>query len=362
MVKIAFDNQIFLEQKFGGISRYFCEVFSEIKKNSNTKAQIIAPLHFNRYLKDLKENGNYYVLTSTEKLRINSVVHKLSNQISESRIQKFKPDIVHKTFFYKPEKSIAKSIVTVHDMIHEIFNQNPDFVKFKKLSILNADHIICISENTKIDLLNYYKVNEKKVTVVPLGVGKYFFDDYDLKPLNQRNSELVFIGRRKGYKNFELFLQAFAKSVNLKKNFKIVVFGGGALTKREQILIKSLKIEANIVKKDGGDKVLQKTLSTAVAMVYPSKYEGFGLPIIEAMALGCLVFTSNTSSMPEVGGIHARYFDPDSVYSMQSILEDGLISNPNFSDDFQLNGILWARKFSWDNCATKTLKIYESLA
>ena len=361
MLKVAFDNQIFLEQRFGGISRYFCEMFIELNEKPNIDSNIIAPMHFNKHLRDLKVNRNYYIPTTTNKFNINRLVNKFSNQISESRFRKFNPDILHKTFFYKPQKAQFKTVITVYDMVHEKFKQNLDFIESKKISVINADHIICISESTKIDLLKYYEIDEQKVSVVPFGVGKNFFNYSYIIPTYQRNPEIVFVGRRNGYKNFAQFIKAFAGSVKLRKNFRIIVFGGGEFNEFEKNLIKDLGIESNMIKKDGSDKVLKKILSSSVAMVYPSKYEGFGLPILEAMALGSIVFTSNTSSMPEVGGDHAFYFDPNSISSIQSTLEDRLITNSNFSQDFQDNGILWAQKFSWENCASQTLKIYQSL-
>ena len=361
MLKVAFDNQIFLEQRFGGISRYFCEMYVDLKENPNIDSNIIAPLHFNKHLRDLKVNRNYYIPTTTNKFNINRLVNKFSNQISESRLRKFNPDVLHKTFFYKPQKAQFKTVITVYDMVHEKFNQNLEFIESKKISVINADHIICISESTKIDLLKYYEIEEQKVSVVPFGVGKNFFSDAYVIPTYQRNPELVFVGRRNGYKNFAQFIKAFAGSVKLRKNFRIIVFGGGEFNEFEKKLIKDLGIESNIIKKDGSDKVLKKILSNSVAMVYPSKYEGFGLPILEAMALGSIVFTSNTSSMPEVGGDHALYFDPNSINSIQSTLEDRLVTNSNFSQDFQDNGILWAQKFSWEDCASQTLRIYQSL-
>jgi glycosyltransferase involved in cell wall biosynthesis len=361
MLKVAFDNQIFLEQRFGGISRYFCEMFVELKQKPNIDSNIIAPLHFNKHLRDLNTNRNYYVPTTTNKFSINRLVNRFSNQISESRFRKFNPDILHKTFFYKPQKTQFKTVITIYDMVHEKFNQNLDFIESKKISIINADHIICISESTKVDLLKYYEIDEQKVSVVPFGVGKSFFNDSYMIPTHQRNPELVFVGRRNGYKNFTQFVKAFAGSVKLRKNFRIIVFGGGEFNESEKNLIKDLGIESNIIKKDGSDKVLKNILSNSMAMVYPSKYEGFGLPILEAMALGTIVFTSNTSSMPEVGGDHALYFDPNSINSIQSTLEDRLVTDFNFSQDFQSNGILWAQKFSWENCASQTLNIYQSL-
>ena len=360
MIKIAFDNQIFLEQRFGGISRYFCEMYKVFRQNPNANAKIIAPLHFNKHLRDLRISGDFYIPTTTNKLSINNKVSNLSNRISESRLEKFQPHIIHKTFFYHPKNSQFKTVITIYDMIHEVFNQNMDFIKSKRASIFAADHIICISESTKIDLLKFYQINESKVSVVPFGVGDNFFSK-DVKPLYQRNGELVFVGRRNGYKNFDLFIQAFASSVSLKNNFKIIVFGGGELNSREKLLIKSLGIEANIIKKDGSDKVLRQILSSAVAMVYPSKYEGFGLPILEAMGLGCIVFTSNTSSMPEVGGEYAFYFDPNSEKSIRVVLEDVLILNSSSTKNIQSRGILWAQKFSWKNCADQTLRVYESI-
>ena len=361
MIKIAFDNQIFLEQRYGGISRYYCELYKSLNEYSLIEVKIFTTLHFNKHLADLKLKNNLYIPTTTNTFGFNKLIHTISDLVSSNEIKRFKPNIVHKTFFYPSKRYECPEVITIYDMIHEKFSQNKEFIESKKQAIKNARHIISISESTKSDLIEIYNVPESKISVVYFGVASNFIKGQDYKSLLSRAPKLVFVGRRNGYKNFGAFIEAFARSSFLTENFQIVVFGGGQFNQNELNLIQNLGIDKNIVKRDGTDLDLKQLLEDSVAMVYPSQYEGFGLPILEAMGMGCLVFTSNKSSMPEVGGDYAFYFDPSSIDSMKNTLESKLMNISTLSTSIQKEAIEWAKNFNWKKCADQTVAVYRSL-
>lgn len=362
MLKVAFDNQIFLMQKYGGASRYFCEIYQNLVTNSELDARIIAPLHFNKHLKDLNISGNFYSKTSTSKYGFNKIYAKLSQAMTNQKIMNFSPDVLHQTYYNSkvPKDDIKNNVLTVFDLIHEKFSPDAPIIAHKKKCILEASHIICISESTKRDLQEYYEIDECKISTIHLAASKLFSISTDLIPIQNRNCNIVFVGQRSGYKNFTNFVKAFSNSLHVKNGFKLVVFGGGKFTQSELELFNQLRITSNIVKMDGDDQFLRRLLNSSIAFVYPSLYEGFGIPVLEALLSGCIVLASNTSSLPEVGGVHVGYFDPSSLDSMQEALDSLEPSIPAYDQLAQSDGALWAQKFTWQSCAAKTLSLYKS--
>jgi glycosyltransferase involved in cell wall biosynthesis len=169
------------------------------------------------------------------------------------------------------------------------------------------------------------------------------------------------VGSRGGYKNFSGLLKAFATSPKLKNEFDIVTFGGGAFNKQELQLIKQLGFKNHQVRQiGGGDDILAALYHQAAAFVYPSLYEGFGLPPLEAMAAGCPVVSSNTSSMPEVVRDAGEYFDPINIDEMQNAIEKVVFSNTLQKDLIAL-GYKNIEHFSWQKCARETLTVYKEL-
>ncbi len=363
MIKVAFDNQIFLMQKYGGASRYFCEIYQNLATNSELDARIIAPLHFNKHLKDLNISGNFYSKTSTSKYGFNKTYSKLSQAMTNLTIMGFSPDVLHQTYYNSkiPKDYIKNNVLTVFDLIHEKFSPDAPIIAHKKKSILKASHIICISESTKKDLQEYYGIDECKISTIHLAASELFSISTALIPIQNRNCNIVFVGQRSGYKNFTNFVKAFSNTLYVKNSFKLVVFGGGKFTPSELELFNQLSITSNIVKIDGDDQFLSRLLNSSIAFVYPSLYEGFGIPVLEALLSGCIVLTSNTSSLPEVGGVHVRYFDPSSLGSMQEALDSLESSIYTHDRQAQLDGAKWAQKFTWQSSAAKTLSLYKSL-
>jgi glycosyltransferase involved in cell wall biosynthesis len=363
MLKVAYDNQIFLRQKYGGASRYFCELYQNLVTNLEVDVRVIAPLHFNRHLEELKVSGNFFSNISTSRYGLNKRYAELSQVLTKLKMMKFSPDVLHKTYYNSmvPRDKIKSSVLTVFDLVHEKFSPDAPIIKHKKKSILEASQIICISESTKRDLQEYYAIDDSKISTIYLGVSEVFTISSELTPIQKRNCNIVFVGQRSGYKNFSKLVEALSNSLYVKNDFKLVVFGGGKFTLSEIELFNKLRITRNIVKMDGDDQVLSRLLNSSIAFVYPSLYEGFGFPVLEALLSGCVVLASNTSSIPEVGGEHVRYFDPSSLDSMQEAIDSLEALIQGYDHAAQSDGARWAERFTWQSCTAKTLSLYKSL-
>jgi len=285
-------------------------------------------------------------------------------------MKKLQPDIVHSTYYFPhiaaPKK--AKRVTTVHDMIHERFSsmirKGDTTAAWKKKTVLDADHVICVSENTRRDLMELYELHPSKVSVVYHGhnVLNMGVDSAGrASVLNKSLPFLLYVGARAGYKNFKTFLRAYAGSVWLCENFRIICFGGGRFRADELDLIHELGIKRRQIEQiGGGDDVLAAHYQNAAAFVYPSLYEGFGIPPLEAMALGCPVICSNTSSVPEIVGVAGEYFDPEHIESIRTSVESVLQSTERRAELIQ-NGFKKCAEYSWERCASETLAIYRGI-
>jgi glycosyltransferase involved in cell wall biosynthesis len=171
----------------------------------------------------------------------------------------------------------------------------------------------------------------------------------------------LFVGSRKRYKNFTLLLKSYSLDEKIKKNFDIVCFGGGKFIREEINNIKDLKVDlSSIHQVEGSDEILSSLYSSAEALIYPSKYEGFGLPILEAMSLGCPVISSNTSSLPEVYGDAALNFTPTSSDELLNCITK-ITNNNELKEAYIKKGYNREKNFSWKKCAVETNKIYQKL-
>jgi glycosyltransferase involved in cell wall biosynthesis len=366
-VRIAFDYQIFSSQAYGGISRYFTRLIEEVSLQEQNVC-VFAPLHRNVYLKNLPSElvRGRFCSPIPRTGRILSYYNRIIGGIQE---RGWKPDILHETYYTKNRIVSAGSptVVTVYDMIHEIFPGNfsaCDRTSSKKRSAIDrADHLVCISENTRRDLVHLFKVPECKTSVVHLGFDHFqkrahlaLTSNYSLK-----RPYILYVGSRWGYKNFSVFLKAYAQSNNIKKDFYIVAFGGGSFSAKENSLFQELALDPKRIHQiSGDDSELGEIYSNAHAFIYPSLYEGFGLPPLEAMAHKCPVASSSTSSMPEVIGEAAEFFDPHSTEEMMVAL-DSVVYDEERRKDLIRKGELRIEHFSWKRCAAETLAIYKKI-
>ena len=167
--------------------------------------------------------------------------------------------------------------------------------------------------------------------------------------------------RRKRYKNFRLLLEAYSKLDKIKKDFDIICFGGGKFLKEEINYIKELSIKIDSIQQiEGSDEILSNLYLNATVLIYPSKYEGFGIPILEAMSLGCPVISSNVSSLPEVYGNAALGFSPNSSDELINCINKVVFDNFQ-RDQLIEKGLKRKNLFSWKKCAQQTNDIYKKL-
>jgi glycosyltransferase involved in cell wall biosynthesis len=242
----------------------------------------------------------------------------------------------------------------IHEIHTEYFSRDIITIKNKKVMINNADRIISISESTKKDILKFYPdIPDEKISVIHHGTSYEILDKHENK-----ENYILFIGQRAGYKNFNNFIQAVAPLL-LQYDLRLICTGQG-FNKIEIELLKSLKISGRIIIKFVKENELLELYSKAYAFVFPSLYEGFGIPILEAFAAGCPAILSNTGSLPEIGGNAAVYFDPNSIQDMRLAIEKVIIS-PNLQRQLQDAGTERVKHFSWEKCVDKTAQVYKSL-
>lgn len=365
-MRLAFDYQAFHLQSYGGVSRYFARL-AQCLLDCDQEVGIFAPIHRNNYLGDLQLGVVHGWQVSRYPPRAARLIGQYNRLLSRHTMTRWEPDLVHETYYSsKPVLKSKPAVITVFDMIHELFPANfpelDDTSLNKRMAVERADHVICISESTRKDLIRLFGVSEQKTSVVLLG-----FDPSLTSQINQAYRTpsgrpfILYVGQRGGYKNFSGLLIALSSSSRLRNNFDIVAFGGGPFTDKELSLITALGLSAEGVFQIGGDdNFLSQLYVAAKVFVYPSLYEGFGIPPLEAMAHGCPVVCSNTSSLPEVVGNTAELFDPDIDDSLRVAIE-----NVAYSDDassrLRLLGYERVRQFSWQKCAAETQQIYKGL-
>jgi len=371
VVKIAYDYQTFTVQKYGGISRYFHQLTKHISKTKHS-AEIFSPLYINNYIHNLPKelvHGKFVDAKYIDKIPKKSrIIGGMNRSLSKKQLDLFNPDIVHETFYskHKTYKKAKCTVITVYDMIHELFDYYlPPHHKGwdeKKDAINRADHIICISDHTRKDLIELFDVGIDKTSVVHLGYERSETIETieNNKPDDQRPF-LLYVGWREWYKNFKPFLKSISGSKSIMNDFDIVAFGGGEFTLEEVKLMTELGFRNGQVRQiSGSDKLLAKYYSQARAFIFPSLYEGFGLPPLEAMSYNCPVISSNASCMPEVIGDAAEYFDPNSLDEMLKSVEKTVYSDSRINE-LVLLGKQQIEKYSWQKCASETLSIYQSI-
>lgn len=369
-MRVHFDSQIFAAQAFGGVSRYYASLAQQLDQLADIQARILAPVHVNGYLQALPSQlvlGNRAPCTAAPK----SVV-RVASLLGCAGLQAARPsDILHRTYYYPlchlPGR--AKNVLTVYDMIHEKFPQhfspNDPIAQWKKRAIAGADKIICISEHTRQDLLELNsQVAPERVAVTHLGFDALHqlltgtpARAFREQALGEDAPYILFVGSRGGHKNFSGLLQAYASSPWMRGAFHLLCFGGGAFTSAENALIAQAGVAQRVRHIGGADALLAESYRHAALFVYPSLYEGFGIPPLEAMSLDCPVACSRTSSIPEVVGDAAALFDPASVEDMRQAMES-VLNSPSVAGQLIALGRERAAMFSWQRCAEATAAIY----
>ncbi|MCI0472428.1 MAG: glycosyltransferase family 4 protein [Ignavibacteria bacterium] len=359
-MRVIYDNEIFLIQKYGGATRYFYEL---IRRMPALGADIV--LYMGKFINEygLEKYKNEFSVFSGKKIRYIPKTKMFSIILQKPLFEKFaekqKFEVFHQTYYADINfKKKFRHIITVHDFTHEKLSGN--FSKLdktaerKRKAILKADGIICVSESTKNDMMNMYDVKSKKIKVIYH--GNSLKHDVSEPPLIEK-PYLLYVGDRRAYKNFGVLIKLFELNNELKSYYKLVCCGGGPFTKAETELISRSGLTGNFIQTEARDKNIANLYFYASAFIYPSKYEGFGIPMIEAMYNGCPVIASYISSLPEIGGNAALYFNPDSPGELNEKVKM-VLNNSEVRNSLIVKGKEREKSFSWDKCAKDTFEFY----
>ncbi len=354
---VIIDLIAFSLQKSGGISVYWYEIINRMLIQSDSEHLFIEENRQkeNIFRKELKIQENHIINEKT----------RLSNYLSRYREINLKVNnknfIFHSTYYRTLTKLVkkrnnVKEVVTVHDFTYEHFSKGlKKWVHCyqKKKAISAADVVICISENTKKDLLySYPQFSSKDIRVVYNGVSIDYFRIPELKSENNISPFFLFVGSRTDYKNFDFTVKAIAQT----KDFILKIVGGN-LNDKELLMLNKLipnrwQSYINIANKE-----LNILYNSAFALIYPSSYEGFGIPLLEAMKAGCPFIACNSSSIPEVAGDAGILIDKLEV----SLFNEAVSMIDVNREDIVKKGFKQANNFSWDKCYKETLQVYKEL-
>jgi glycosyltransferase involved in cell wall biosynthesis len=325
-------------------------------------ARIVAPLHRNEIL-SASATARVLGIGLPDKRGVARLC-EFALKVTSPAVNRFvSADIVHETFFSpKPYLTAKRRVTTMYDMIHEIYYPGDATTEYKKAALARCDHVICISHNTKKDLCELFGVPSERASVTHLAYQDFSGFVGSSAPHGLSGTPYFFyVGNRAVYKNFATFVRAFASAPRLAQNFQIVCYGGGPFTDDERAAATALGLQPKaLVHLVGGDDVLGAGYANATAFVYPSLYEGFGIPPLEAMSAGCPVLSSNTSSLPEVVGDAALLFDPKDMEALREALVRVAESDEQ-RRDLVRRGHARRTLFSWQRCVTQTLDVYRGL-
>jgi glycosyltransferase involved in cell wall biosynthesis len=360
-MKILYDHQMFSRQKYGGITKYFCELMKNLPKEHQYELSLL--FSNNQHLKDdfsLFKKINFPIPQKESRIsgRLKSSLYKINNLYSRHLISSNKYDLLHPTYFDPYFLNVGRKpyIVTVHDLIvfkfKEVNRKEEQMAEMAEI-IRNSRRIIAISENTKADLINILKVDDEKIDVVYHGFNKFNFKNN----VNQHGRYILYVGGRAGYKNFKNLAKAFQFLLLNDKDLKLICVGP-PFSKKELEELEDLKILKNIMAMGVNEIKLNQLYSHALAFIYPTQYEGFGMSILEAFANDCPVCLSNTSCLPEVAGEAGTYFDSTNPDSIAEAIKK-TIYDVAFSKKMKDAGRIRLENFSWKKCARQTVQSYE---
>jgi mannosyltransferase len=353
---LILDSTIFDLQQDGGISRYWFELVSNLAaRYEEWNLTLLAdPLTSNKFGRKLLE-----VTAGKRNVRLHEYIPSQSGRFFGPRLSdQYKEFLWHSSYYRVPGRLNIPEVCTVQDFILErYFSGAYAWLQHqkKRRAIQRARQIICASEATKRDLMEFYpRISDSDCHVVHHGLSDAFYRTSASPAVDQRlHPYVLFVGSRAKYKNFRLTVL----SVEAVPGLALYVVGGKRPSKDELTLLKVHLPNRYRIFDAPPDDYLRDLYGRATALTYLSRYEGFGFPPLEAMACGCPVIAMATSSIPEVvgdGGILLSSEDPAVVAEAIRAVEIperrlGLIDR----------GIKRAQQFTWNRTADKTVAVYE---
>ena len=341
---LCIDGIIYLLRPYGGINVYFDELISYLVNYEIPISEII----YTNTSKCLNYNNR-----KVEVRRPRFLERYRRCDISMD------VNLFHSSYYRLPSRKVPV-VTTVHDFTYERFVKEKfrrATHKWQKFSAIRSSQaIICVSENTRKDLLDFIpNIDPALVNVIYHGISEQFFLLPDRKSLNSKKSYILFVGDRDGYKNFELTVKAVSKI----SDFKLICVGGPQLSSDEKLLVRSFLSSRFEHLNNITNQELNILYNHAYCLAYPSAYEGFGMPILEAMRSGCPVIARNCSSIPEVAGEGAFLLQTNDIDELVNAFIE--LKNDYKRENFRQKGFEQAKKFTWQKCCQETISVYERI-
>ena len=356
-MRVTYDDQIFTMQRRGGISRYFVQIINAFREDAGLAVDPTIAWRWTRNHHALSAGlGASLPVLGGSSGRVIRMLNRTGS------FDHTRADLAHRTYYradYLRRNVRMPTAVTVYDMTPEVMPHlfpggNPH--QNKQNYVRGASVVFCISENTRQDLLRVYGAIDATIIVTPLGVTEEFRSGV-AAPLWCPNDYILFVGNRSGYKDFQVVVEGLAELGDRGREVSLLAIGGGAFTEAETALMSRWGLGRRVFQRGASDGELPGIYAGAQAFVFPSRYEGFGLPALEAMACGTPSVLADSSSLPEVGGDAALYFAPGDSSQLVAQL-DRLLHDVAVRQDLSSRGPARAREFTWGRTASETARGY----
>ena len=378
-MKILYDYQAFYMQTFGGVSNSFVRLIEHLPKDAEARIAVsecnnihLISSNLGKFAK-AKQTEYQFLFTGHYKLK-RMAYEWYSNKFpmqtslgrnvhcSEKALRDGDFDVFHPTFYdnyflrYLGDKPF---VLTVHDMISELFSlkQNRQSVLKRKL-VNKAHHIVAVSEKTKQDLMNLMNVRDDKITVIYHGIDKKRYAKS--QPLVDV-PYLLYVGNRKEYKNFMPMMRSLLNTLDRHKDIHVVCTGPD-FDKMEISFFDAHHITERIIHLKPDDKGMDNLYENALCFIFPSMYEGFGIPILESWKAGCPVLLNSTSCFPEIAGDAAVFFHlTEKESDLADVMEKFLSMTEREKAALKKRQLQRLEDFSWEKSAKKLYDVYQQV-
>ena len=382
-IKVLYDDGGF-RNAYSGVARYFTETLKRLPDDiawrfgmvSTTNMYLQKPPYnlpphrqdLYGFIRDVLKGRSFRGVSHVYRLLAHLMPNKFpSGELANDRAlgQAFKKcdfEIFHLTGghpvfdTWHPVVGRRPIVTTVYDLIPELIYGNRRVGRCRRKLLEETTHIISISEKTKQDIMRLYGISEEKITVIHLG----FLKQEGSAPVDPPipSPYILYVGKRNGYKNFPFFVEAVAQ---LLKTTDLTLFcTGGHFDAEETALFERLGIADKVQQRFIEDEQMPSLFRNALTFVYPSLYEGFGIPILDAFSAGCPVILSNCSCFPEVGGDAALYFDEGDAETLRTHIVN-LMKDKALRETLIEKGLKRAELFTWEKCAERTAEVYRKV-
>jgi glycosyltransferase involved in cell wall biosynthesis len=372
-MKIAV-NCCYYGETSGGIKEYIYNLVINLVKIDSVNHYIfyVSVDDINYWKKTMPSDINYKIFPFPRNFKIRRSLLQNNFWKKEEKIEKF--DLFHSPFFHLPTTLKCKKVITVHDLRFIHYPHSYPFLRLSylkytvKKSIAAADKVISISYSTKNDIINYYGTEEDKIIVVHEAINRNKFSEKRIEnynstilAANQLNSQEYFlsVGHLEPRKNYLKLIKAFLELKQDKMISEKLVIVGKKNYKFKKVISLIKKTKSVIYLEFVDDLDLLFLYKHAKLFIFPSIYEGFGFPPLEAASFGIPSVVSNVSSMPEVCGDGALYFDPNSIKDIKSKII--MMLDKNMYKNIQQKAEHNLLRFSWEKNVKETIKIYQNL-